>query len=367
MAGSVNPGPIPLLEEAVHVLRRTPRSTLVCHLLGTMPFALAVLLFWNDVNNPHTSDATVGRDSVVLTLLLVWMNCWRAVFAGRLRRQLSASADTPWTWPRIWNLVAGQAFLGATKLVLLPLSLLTLFGFAWTVAFYRSATALADRGDLDPTGIMARASHLARLDRRQGWLILPILAFLWLLFTVNLALTLAFLPQLIRTLTGYESQFSLSGGFYIFTPLFLWSTLAISWMIFDLFIQAVYCLRSFHGESITTGEDIRAGLRMLASTVAVLLLLVLAPIYGRAQTPSRQLERSVRQAMQSPEYDWTAPAQTAAVPPGAPWLVRFTDRAIEGLKSIFSAIGRAIDAFFDWLRKLFELPGGGQPGALPAG
>ena len=358
----VAPGAIPLLEEAVHLLRRAPRTTLVCHLLGTAPFALALLLFWNDINNPHTADAAVGRESVVLALLLVWMNCWRAVFAGRLRRQLSASADTPWTWRRTWNLLAGQAFLGATKLIVFPLAALTIFGFAWTVAFYRSATALADRADLDPVQLIARARRLAGLDRRQGWLILPIVGFLGLLFTLNLALTLAMLPQLIRMLTGYESQFSRSGPFYIFTPLFLWATLAVSWMIFDPFMQAVYCVRCFYGESISTGEDIRAGLRIL--TAGAVILLVLLPLDAFAAVPPQQLEQSVRQAMQSSEYDWRLPVPAAA-PQGIPWLVRVTDRLIDGLKSIGHAIGKAIGAFFDWLRKLLELSGAPRAGALP--
>jgi len=86
----VAPGAIQMLEEAVHLLRRAPRTALVCHVLGTTPFALALLLFWNDVNNPHTSDATVGRESLVLALLLVWMSCWRAVFAGRASAALSS-------------------------------------------------------------------------------------------------------------------------------------------------------------------------------------------------------------------------------------------------------------------------------------
>jgi hypothetical protein len=358
----MTPGAIPLLEESVHLLRRTPRTALVCHLLGATPFALSLLLFWNDVNNPHTSDATLGRDSVVLALLLVWMNCWRAVFAGRLRRLLSASADTPWTWRRTWNLVASQAFLGASKLVALPLSLLTIFAFSWTVAFYRSATAMADRADLDPVQLIARARSLAGLDRRQSWLILPIIGFLWLLFTVNLALTLALLPELIHMLTGYESQFSRSGGYYIFTPLFLWATLATSWMIFDPFIQAVYCLRSFHGESITTGEDVRAGLRML--TVAAAILLVLIPLHAFANVPPQQLEQSVRQTMQASEYDWRLPAPAAA-PRSVPWLVRVTQRLMDGLQSIFHAIGKAIEGFFDWLRKLFQISGSPRAGALP--
>jgi hypothetical protein len=212
--------------------------------------------------------------------------------------------------------------------------------------------------------LMVRARQLAGLDRRQSWLILPIIGFLQLVFTANLALTLALLPQLIRMLTGYESQFSRSGPYYIFMPLFLWATLAISWMIFDPFTQAVYCLRSFHGESITSGEDIRAGLRMLTGVIAILLVLV--PAQAFASVSPRQLEQSVRQTMQSPEYDWRLPTPVAPSRQGVPWLVRVTDRLIDGLKSIFHAIGNAIGAFFDWLRKILEIASTPHAGALPA-
>jgi hypothetical protein len=70
--------------------------------------------------------------------------------------------------------------------------------------------------------------------------------------------------------------------------------------------------------------------------------------------------------MRSAEYDWRLPVAATPVSQGIPWLVRVTDRLIEGLKSIFRAIGNAIAAFFDWLRKLFELAGAPRPGALPA-
>jgi hypothetical protein len=134
-------------------------------------------------------------------------------------------------------------------------------------------------------------------------------------------------------------------------------------MAFDPFVQAAYCVRSFHGESITTGEDIRAGLRLLTAAVAVLL--VLLPAHGFAAVPPQQLEKSIRHAMQSPEYDWRQPIPTAAAPRNVPWLVRVTDRFIEALKSVFRAIGRAIEAVFDWLRNLFRMPAEPQPGALP--
>ena len=45
-------GAVPLLEDAVHLLRRAPLSTLLCHLVGSAPLALGLLIFWNDATKP---------------------------------------------------------------------------------------------------------------------------------------------------------------------------------------------------------------------------------------------------------------------------------------------------------------------------
>ncbi|HUI54643.1 MAG TPA: DUF4129 domain-containing protein [Bryobacteraceae bacterium] len=347
-------GAIPLLEAAAHLLRRTPPATLLCSLMGTAPLALGLLLFWNDVTSPHTTNATCAIESAVLALLLAWMNCWRAVFAGRLRRQLTGAPDSPWNWRRTWRLFGGQAFLGSSKLVVLPLSALIIFPFAWMVAFYRSAAVLADRDDLDPLQVISRARQLAGLQRLQSWAVLPIFAFAYLVLAVNLALTLAALPQLVRVLTGYESEFSRSGVFFVFTPLFLLSVIFISWMAFDPFIQAVYCVRCFRGESVRTGEDLRAGLRALRIAGAVLLLLIL-PIRSFSAVSTAELEKSVRQAMQSHEYDWRLPAPPAPAQ-HVPWLIKVTDRLVDGVKSVLGAIRDAIHRLLDWLRNRLNLP-----------
>jgi hypothetical protein len=60
-----------------------------------------------------------------------------------------------------------------------------------------------------------------------------------------------------------------------------------------------------------------------------------------------QLERGIRQAMQSPEYDWRNP------PPDSgkkePWIVAATDRALEAVRSFLHAIGSAIGRFLRWI------------------
>ena len=357
-----------LLEEAVHLLRLAPLSTTVLHFLGSAPFALGVLRYWSDITNPRTSDLTCAAESLALVLLLVWMNCWRAVYAGRLRRGLSATPETRWNRRRIWNLIAGQTFLGATKLMMMPLALLVVFPLAPTVAFYRNTAVLGDREDLDLLRVMSRSRHLAGLDTRQSWALLAALSFLWLVVTINLAVVIGILPQLVRMLTGYESVFSRSNVYFIRNPLFVMLVLAVSWMAFDPFVQAVYCVRCFRGESMETGEDLRAGMRALRSRISAAVLVVTlcaAALPARATVSPSALEKSVRETMQSHEYDWRIPPVTAAATKSS-WLVRMADHMIAGLKAIGRATDRALTRFFRWLfgeKLVIPQPGGAPPGA----
>ena len=85
-------GPVDVLESAVGVLRQAGLNTLVLHWAGSVPFALATLVFWKQATDPHLSDARCALDALALAAMLIWMNCWRAVFAGRVRRQLSGAS-----------------------------------------------------------------------------------------------------------------------------------------------------------------------------------------------------------------------------------------------------------------------------------
>ncbi|HYW48072.1 MAG TPA: hypothetical protein VE959_34730 [Bryobacteraceae bacterium] len=152
---------IRILEDAVHLLRRAPLETWLCHSAGAVPFAMALLVFWNAVLNPRTSDARCALESLVLALLLLWMNCWRAVFAGRLRAQLSGTANPAWSARRIGSLAAAQSFLGPTRLAATLVAGLVMFPLAATAAFYRNAAVLSGYEDLALDGLIAKARRLA--------------------------------------------------------------------------------------------------------------------------------------------------------------------------------------------------------------
>jgi hypothetical protein len=353
-------GAIATLEDAVHLLRQAPPGTWLMHFAGTAPFALGLLRFSIDVTNPRTSDLACAIEAFVLALLLGWMNCWRSAFAGRLRLQLSGSAARPWTARRFWNLVSGQTFFGATKLVLLPAALLVMFPFAAVVAFYRYTAVLSGHEDLPPREMMAKARRLAGRDQRESAVLLAILLLAYLLLVINLGIVLAVLPQLARMMTGYESTFSRGGMYFVTNPLFVTLVFVVSWQMLDPLIQAVYCVRLFHAESVESGEDLRAALRRIAAAL-VLFLAVAAP-RAFAVTPA-ELQQSVRQAMQAREYDWRLPppAGTSVKPS---WLAAFTDRVITGIQAGFHKAGELLGRLLRWLiRRGVALS---RPGASPS-
>ena len=361
-------GSIRLAEDAFQLLRQTPAATLVCHAIGSVPFALAVLLVWNDATNTHTADLTWAGDSLALALLLLWMNCWRSVYAGRLRHQLSGAADRPWTSRRIFHLIALHSFHGAVKLIVWPLAALIVFPTADTVAFYRYLAVLAGRDESSPREIVRQARRFAGMKKRENWGVLLLLMFLQLIVTLNVAIVLGTLPQLVRVLTGYESTYSRSGWSFVANPFFVLIVLAVTWIIFDPFAQAVYTMRCFQAESMETGEDLRCGLRRIrlaGPLAAAILVLFVATPYLRAEVTPPELEQSIRQTMQSHEYDWRFPpaSQTA----NTPWIVGFTDRVVAAWRRAMHAAGDAVDRFFRWLAGMLpgsvpSLPGVQTPG-----
>jgi hypothetical protein len=350
---------VSLLEDAAHLLRRAPLDTWLCHWVGSVPFALALLIFWNNLTHPPISDLLVAGQSLGVALLWLWMSCWRAVFAGRLHRQLSGSPEKAWNRRRGWRLVANQTFLAASKLVMLPISLVAVFPFAPMVAFYREGTVLADREELDALGVMGKARRLAGVDKIECWLLQFLLLLLALVTMLNVAVTFIILPGLIKMLTGYESAFSRGGESFFVSRLFLFVTMGATWLVFDPYVQAVYCLRCFQAESVETGENLRAGLRRIraamgkgaAAAVVVLALALVGPmVVARAADAvgPGELERAVRQAMQSPEYNWRIPPPAEAAS-DTPWIVTATDRAILAVQAALKWIWKWVDKLLHWI------------------
>ena len=134
--------------------------------------------------------------------------------------------------------------------------------------------------------------------------------------------------------------------------MFLLFTIGATWLVFDPFVQAVYCLRCFRAESVETGEDLRTGLRRIRSMAATVVLVALAVVPRMAQASdsvaSGDLQRAVRQTMQSPEYNWRIPPPDASAAK-IPWIVVATDREIKAIQAAMKWAGDMLDRVVRWI------------------
>jgi hypothetical protein len=368
------------LEEAVHLLRRVPAGAVAAYFTGSVPFLAGFLFFWTEMSRSRNADAECFAEAFGVAALFVWMSWWKAIFAGRLRRLLEGSAEPPWTWERIWRVLAVQSSIQPLKLVAVPVAAIAMLPAAVTCAFFRNVTALADSDGSEPGEVVKQARRQASLWQRQNWGALGVLFLFALVVFLNLALTLAALPQLVRILTGYESAFARSGPSFVLNSTFFAVAAGITWLCIDPFIQVLYVLRCFLGQAVRTGEDLKAELRRLSQAAALLLIAVVL-FAGRASAreglqpraashtlSADELDRSIDEAMAQREYQWRLLRRATVNHGFAATFVRFTEDAVRLLNRGARFVAESVSRFFRWLRGLFSTPADSrQPGSAPSG
>jgi hypothetical protein len=347
---------IEILEQAVNLVRSSPRA-LVIYLAGTIPFVLAALVFLNDmVLSPYAFDHLAAA-SLGLAALYIWKNTLQAIFATRLYQSLSPDELRP---VKLFRALLVQCALQPTGLVV-PLPL------PWLTAFFRNVALFATIGH--PRAIRT-ARKQAVLWTGQTWGILAISSLAFLLLFVNFLVMIILVPQLARSFLGIEGDLVRLGG-HILSPSTFGVALALAWMVIDPVLDAAFVLRCFYGESIATGEDLRAALRKALLAAAVVLVFLIVPSTpAHAQNPTTspdqsatainpvELDRSIDQVIHSREFTWRTPHAGSDEEP-AKW-VSWVRSATNMVSRFFKSV---LDAFFKWLRpeSRSEVEGGDKP------
>jgi hypothetical protein len=276
---------IEILEQSVNLLRASPQA-LTIYLAGAIPFTLALLVFLNDMMlSPYAFDH-LATASLGLAALYVWKNALQAIFAARLYRTLSPGVSNPsYSKHAVGPLGFFRSLLNPflIQCALQPVGLAIPLPFPWVIAFFRNVSMFAAIGSPDA---VRTARRQAALWTRQIWGVMLIVALTFLLLFLNLLAMIVLLPQLARSFLGIEGDFARL-GIHILYPATLGVALALAWMAIDPVLDAVFVLRCFYGESIATGEDLRAALqKALLAAVMIVFLIGLGPQGARAQSPA---------------------------------------------------------------------------------
>ncbi len=373
--GSSSPTALDLVEQAVHLLRRTPPADFLVWLLGAGPFTAALLFFWAEMSRAPLAEHRLLGSAWGLAALYVWLKTCQAVFAARLLDRASAGAETPWSISRWSRVLLTQAVLQPAGLFLLPIALVLTVPFAWVFALFQNLGVLADRSEGRPGSLLHRGWQQAVVWPGQNHALLSLLSVAWLVVSLNAGIALYTFPHLLKLLLGVESRLTLSPATVLNTT-FLAVACALGTLAMDPLVKAAYALRCFHGLSRRTGDDLRASLQRIRQLgpVTVLGLLLWAgqvpvlaadagktPLDGRSPDAS-ELGRALDEVLDRPEFAWRTPRdwQLGRIDPDASWLERQVRNLGRQLDRLSDALGAPFRRLRQWLDRIFG-PAPGTP------
>jgi hypothetical protein len=359
--------PLDLIEEAARLLRGAPAGLLGLYYVGSAPFVLAFLFFWADMSASPFAPGRLLWVSGLMALLYLWMKSWQAAFVIGLRRHFNASGGPDWTAGRVLRLMAAQAAIQPSGLLLTPLSLCLLLPFPFVFAFYQNAGAReAGFGETFGAALRRTARQSAAAPGRNAGLI-ALFGLLAVVVLANVVTGLLFLPSLLKIFTGEEMLFTrdLSTAF---NTTFLAIAAGITYLCVDPVVRAAYFLRGFYAESSASGEDLRLELqsRLLAKTALALLvggLLVLplgaasargdeGTVPAPVSTPAGELnreafEKALRQTLKRNEFAWRLPKDSRAAPEKPKGIIaQFFSDILDQLAALRRSVWRWVKSWF---------------------
>ncbi|HLX69599.1 MAG TPA: DUF4129 domain-containing protein, partial [Verrucomicrobiae bacterium] len=238
---------------------------------------------------------------------------------------------------------------------------------------------LADPGSSGVAGIFKKAWRLWWIWRGQNIAVLAILYFFGIYVFLSWTILCLSLPNILKTLFGIESEFTRSPMSMVNSTFFT-AMFALTYLSVDPILKTVYSLRCFYGESVKSGEDLKAELKRLSTqsipiALAAFMMLVgsvsaraaddsstspqlesqnAAPTAGSgASKPqavsSPDLDHAIDQTIHQRKYTWRMPREktkdNAEAKDNA--IARFFDKIAEFFRNCLHAIA-------DWLDRLIR-------------
>ena len=353
-----------IIEKTVHLLRTAPGLLLSVYYLGSVPFVLGLLYFWADMSRSAIANEYSAAAALGLAILFIWMKVWQTIFAHRVHARISGDLPYRWSLAQITSITATQTLIQATRFIVIPVAALLVVPFGYCYAFYHNAAVYAGQGSQDVRPTCHWAWRQAKLWPQQNHLLIAILWLFGLVIFLNVSMAALIVPQLLKSLFGVETVFTL-GGIPVFINSTFWIVmLGMTYLFFDPFVKTAYVLRCFYGSAIGSGEDLKTELNRNLNRgekiIAGLLVVIFctAPFLSMAETrapvSAGELDQSIEEVMNRPEFSWRMPRETGdrkgsetkgPLEAAIQWLV---DMITKGIKTIVEWI----TSFLDWLESL---------------
>jgi hypothetical protein len=360
---------IDLVEEAMQVLRSASLESYAVYYAGAIPFVIGVLYFWTVMSQNPSAGSNLTEMSLVVAVLFIWMRCCQAMFARRIRSQVSMLPNPPLRFRQYMGVFVRQLIIQPSGLFLMPAALALVAPFGWVFAFYQSVLALDDGTAISVSELLRKARKQTMLWPMQNHLALLMILGLALFVFLDLTILTIAVPSLIKLFLGIETTFSRSALAMLNSTMFA-AVAAMTYLCIDPLLKAVFVLRCHYGMSIESGEDLKAALRHVSATskgVAVagllsLLLICSIPLHAQptaesAASPTSsavsetELNHHIDQVLEQRKFSWRMPQEDNDSEKKQSFIGRFLQKVAE---TISRWAGILLDWIDDLLRRLFS-------------
>ncbi len=391
--------PIDLIEEAIHLLRRAPIETYAFFLIGVTPFVLCLFNFCSEMSYSEQARSNLPMFASTLALSYLWMKGCQSVTCRQLVAAYSGELPNAGNFGRILRSCIYQATIHPIGLFAKPMAALaSLPGFLTfvpplmlpalvTCSFFQNASILitGERGDFGKCWELS-------LGRVRGTALLLLLStFLRIIIFLNVYVTIAILPYLLKALFGIDTFLSrdfrwlISFGYLVGVGL-------VSYFCVDLLIKAIHVIQVCRAEAQTTGKDLQRSLVSLTAVKSVSLLLCLIlpalPVLAGAEEkmkdhvvlasvkraspnsesdriPEAELNEQIDRELNGSEYNWRKPHHHL-ISGESNWLQNLGAWIGKIFLKIYRAIDKIVNAIVNWWNSLFPKPKGSIPLATGA-
>lgn len=366
-------GAISIAEEAFQTICSLPVAIWVPYVLGTFPFVLGLLYFWNDMSKNAFAGEYCLRASLGMSLLFVWMKAWQSVFSMRVYANVSRQKFHA-TFSSLIRMVMQQTIFHTTAFFVLPVAALITIPFAWMFAMYQMGLVYDERPGSGIKSLFRENYRIAVHYTKLNNLIIAIFSGFGVFVFFNIGVTLFMAPFLAKALFGYQSAWTM-GGYSVLNSTYLLTICCLTYLCLDPVIKTAFALEKFYFQDLKTGTKILADLEAIKAKIpkiGLAAVLVAAVILssgvpgelqagtdaatqkvGQAVDPQR-LEESIRNVISQREFTWRLPKskhiedneKNGFVYRAVKWCLSLS-------KKFGEKIGSWIEAFIKWLEKLF--------------
>jgi hypothetical protein len=391
--------PIDLIEEAVYLLRRAPIETYALFLVGIAPFVLCFFQFCSEMSYSAFAGNNLPGFASTLALSYLWMKVFQHLACRQLVAAYTSEPPAKGNLGRILRSCVHQAAIHPVGLLVKPMAAIaSIPGFitfvpllmlpaSVTSSFFQNASILitGERGDFE------KCWHLSVNRVRATPSLLFLTLFLRIVIFLNVYITIAILPYLLKALFGVDTFLSRHFRWLISFSYFVGIAL-ISYFAVDLLIKAIRVIQVCRAEAQTTGKDLRRSLVSLTTAKSLSLMLVCLIIpavtaHGRSpavlrggsayeivlasvkrtsppseadRIPDSELNERIDRELSGSEYSWRKPQQHLTSVENN-WPQRFGAWMTKTLGKISRAISRIVDGITKWWKSLFPDSGGSNP------